>query len=171
MKELRLRHVSLISLLMLLASLSYVHADDERFPFESTELESRFDHLTEELRCLVCQNQSLADSDAPLANDLRREVYKMISAGQSDEQILEFLVARYGEFVLYRPRLNSATYLLWGAPLLLVGCGLIAIIILMRRKAVGSDQNEADLAKDLATLRKRLGATDKTHVDQQGDQS
>ena len=98
----------------------------EPMVFASQQQEERFNQLTQELRCLVCQNQNLADSDAPLAHDLRREVHEMLQTGQSNEEIKQFLVERYGDFVLYRPPVQTNTYLLWLAPLILfLGGGLI----------------------------------------------
>jgi cytochrome c-type biogenesis protein CcmH len=98
----------------------------EPMVFASQQQEERFNQLTQELRCLVCQNQNLADSDAPLAHDLRREVHEMLQTGQSNEDIKRFLVERYGDFVLYRPPVQTNTYLLWLAPLfLLLGGALI----------------------------------------------
>src|SRR5690606_14098191 len=94
--------------------------------FNNSEQEQRFQDLTEELRCLVCQNQNLADSDAPLAQDLRKEIHNMLIDGRSDDEIRSFLVDRYGDFVLYRPALKGNTLLLWLAPaLLLLGGGLV----------------------------------------------
>ncbi len=106
----------------------------EPLVFDSPEQEARFDRLTEELRCLVCQNQSLADSDAPLAQDLRREVLLMLRQGQSDEEIKRFLVDRYGDFVLYRPPVNSSTLLLWLAPLLLLTAGAAVVAMTIHRR-------------------------------------
>jgi len=99
--------------------------------------EERFRHLAGKLRCLVCQNQTVADSGAELAGDLRRELREQIRAGRSDEQILEFMVARYGDFVLYEPPLKPATLLLWAGPfaLLAVALGAVAWITLRRRPA------------------------------------
>jgi cytochrome c-type biogenesis protein CcmH len=87
--------------------------------FENQDQEERFNQLTQELRCLVCQNQNLADSDATLAHDLRREVHEMLLTGKSNEQVKQFMVERYGDFVLYRPPVQTNTYLLWLAPLIL----------------------------------------------------
>ena len=117
--------------------------------FKSAEEEARFKALSEELRCLVCQNQSLADSDAELARDLRREVHEMIDAGKSDEQILDFLVARYGDFVLYRPPLNASTLLLWIGPFVVLLGALIALIISIRKRAreESTDADNLDEAK------------------------
>lgn len=111
--------------------------------FPQPEQELRFQSLTQELRCLVCQNQNLADSDAPLAQDLRREVAEMVRAGQSDAEIKQFLVARYGDFVLYRPPFKPITWALWiGPPIIL----LIAFLLargMWRRPAV-ADKSTAD---------------------------
>ena len=101
----------------------------EAFKFDSKAEEQHFKDLIEELRCLVCQNQSLVDSDAELAHDLRAEVYDMIKAGKSDEEIVTFLVARYGDFVLYNPPVKPSTYLIWFGPFVLL---LLAAFILLR---------------------------------------
>ena len=93
--------------------------------FDDPEKQARYERLIEELRCLVCQNQSLADSDADLAKDLREEVYGIIESGQSEQEAIRFLTDRYGDFVLYRPPLKPITWLLWAGPLLLLlGGGL-----------------------------------------------
>lgn len=97
-------------------------------------VEKRLVAISEELRCLVCQNESLAGSRADLANDLRREIRKMIAEGKTDQEILDFMVARYGDFVLYRPPVKPTTWLLWGGPFLLMGGGLITLIWLLRRR-------------------------------------
>ena len=98
-------------------------------------LESRLKHLETELRCLVCQNQTLADSNAPLAEDLRREVRELAGSGKSDAEIKQYLVARYGDFVLYRPPLQGNTSLLWLGPFaLLLGGGVIWYAVVRRRK-------------------------------------
>jgi cytochrome c-type biogenesis protein CcmH len=110
--------------LLLCALAASAQAADTPFHFDQPEQAARYQHLTEELRCLVCQNQNLADSHADLAQDLRNEVYRMITSGQTDRQIIDFMVARYGEFVLYRPPVSPLTWLLWFGPfLLLAGAG------------------------------------------------
>src|SRR5881392_3465092 len=106
------------------------------------EFEGRLKRLEAELRCLVCQNQTLADSNAPLAEDLRREVRALATSGKSDEEIPEYLVARYGDFVLYKPPLQRNTWLLWIGPFgLLLGGGIVWYAILRRRRgaALGDD--------------------------------
>ena len=102
--------------------------------FTSPEQQLRYRHLLAELRCLVCQNQSLADSDAPLADDLRREVFKQLTAGASDEQVLDFMVARYGDFVLYRPPVKAMTWPLWAGPFVLATIGIGLLILTIRRR-------------------------------------
>jgi len=118
---------------------------EEPLVFDSPEMQQRFDKLTKELRCLVCQNQSLADSDAQLAHDLRRDVYNMMLAGKTDEDIKRFLVDRYGDFVLYRPPVQSNTLLLWVGPglLLVLGAGVVAFQI-RRRRGLLSDEERVD---------------------------
>ncbi|TKB64313.1 MAG: cytochrome c-type biogenesis protein CcmH [Nitrospira sp.] len=97
--------------------------------------EARLKHLAVELRCLVCQNQTLADSNAPLAEDLRREVREMIAKNMSDQEIIEFLVARYGDFVLYRPPLKATTTVLWVGPFVLMAIGATALVMTLRRRS------------------------------------
>ena len=108
--------------------------DTQRF-FDDPALQARYENITHELRCLVCQNETIADSNATLAGDLRREVREMIAAGQSDEQISEFMIARYGDFVLYRPRMTRVTFLLWAAPALMLAFGAVAVVRVIRRRA------------------------------------
>jgi cytochrome c-type biogenesis protein CcmH len=115
--------------------------------------EARMARLTEQLRCLVCQNQTIEDSNADLAVDLRRQIRSQIEAGKSDEQILNFLVQRYGEFVLYRPRLKTATALLWFGPLLFLAIGAGAMIITVRKRAARElEQTREEHEKALALL-------------------
>lgn len=106
----------------------------EPLVFDNPEMEARYQQLTLELRCLVCQNQNLADSDAELAHDLREEIYEMMVAGQSNEQIKTFLVDRYGDFVLYRPEIKGNTLALWLMPGVLLGIGAIVIFFTVRNR-------------------------------------
>jgi cytochrome c-type biogenesis protein CcmH len=111
--------------------------------------DSRLRNLEEELRCLVCQNQTLADSNAPLAEDLRREVRELAVAGKSDDEIKQYLVARYGDFVLYRPPVKTTTWLLWFGPfVLLAGGGVIWWLILRRRGRKDDDDGGAPPSGD-----------------------
>jgi len=97
--------------------------------------EKRLQNLSEELRCLVCQNQTIADSNAELAQDLRREIRGMIKDGKSDKEIIDFMVVRYGDFVLYRPPVKGITLLLWGGPVALMLLGLAVLVSYLRRRA------------------------------------
>lgn len=118
----------------------------EPLQFENPEQEARFLQLTRELRCLVCQNQNLADSDAPLAQDLRVEIYEMLMAGHGDDDIKKFLVDRYGDFVLYRPEVAGNTLALWVLPFaLLLGGGLVIIFAIRRRKDLPAAADEERL--------------------------
>jgi len=133
--------------LVLIFFLTVSVSAQEPLVFENQQQQDRFDQLTQELRCLVCQNQTLADSDAPLAHALRREVHEMLQTGQSDDQIKQFLVERYGDFVLYRPPVQNNTYLLWLTPLiLLLGGALVLRASIKKRTALlagdeGPDEN------------------------------
>lgn len=112
--------------------------------------QQRIRHLSEKLRCLVCQNQTLADSDAELAGDLRRHLREQIAAGKSDDQIIDFLVQRYGDFVLYEPPFKATTALLWVGPfVLLVGAGVVLVRVLRRRR---EDTAAPALAPEQAAL-------------------
>jgi cytochrome c-type biogenesis protein CcmH len=127
---------------------------------QSAEEDERFLRLAEKLRCLVCQNQTLADSGAELAGDLRRELREQIRAGRSDAEILDFMVARYGDFVLYEPPLKASTVALWVGPfvLLAVALGVLAWVVLGRRRA---PQEAPDLGPEARrTVRRVLGAED-----------
>lgn len=103
------------------ASTAWAAAEPLEFP--TPELKERYIKLSKELRCLVCQNQSLADSNADLAQDLREEVHRLVVSGANDDEVVAFLVDRYGDFVRYRPALNASTILLWVGPLLLLMIG------------------------------------------------
>ena len=116
----------------------------EPMVFDTPEQEARFKELTFELRCLVCQNQNLADSDATLAHDLRREVHEMLMAGNSDDEIKLFMVERYGDFVLYRPPVQQNTYLLWLAPLGLLLIGAFILRVNIKKRAALLDSNPSE---------------------------
>lgn len=98
-------------------------------------LEARLLRIAAELRCLVCQNQTIADSHADLAQDLRRQVREMLVRGDTDQQILDYMTARYGDFVLYRPPVKSTTALLWYGPAVLLVGGLVALVLVLRRRS------------------------------------
>jgi cytochrome c-type biogenesis protein CcmH len=104
-------------------------------PFRNRAEEVRFQHLSAELRCPMCQNETLADSNAPIAHDLRRQVFEMMQAGKSDDEIKAFLVDRYSQFVLYKPPVEPSTWLLWFGPLVLLAIGGIVVAVQVRRRA------------------------------------
>lgn len=118
-----MRILLLALLLVFVAPVSAQVTDRRPLQFQDAVEEARFRSLTDELRCVMCQNQSLADSDAQIAVDLRREILQLIRDGRSDSEIREFLVDRYGEFVLYRPGISPATWLLWFGPLFVLAAG------------------------------------------------
>ena len=124
----------LLALLVAVAAPVFAQASDPTpLQFNDAAEEARFHKLTAELRCVMCQNQSLADSNAQIAVDLRREVLALMREGRSDAEVRDFLVARYGEFVLYRPRVSGTTWLLWFGPLLFALGGGVVVWRLLRR--------------------------------------
>ena len=133
----------MIAVLLLMPLLSFAVDDNE--PMEDPEFQARYETLIRELRCLVCQNQPIADSNALLAKDLRRQVREMLLSGSSDSEIYSFMTDRYGDFVLYRPPFVQRTWLLWLAPgiLLLLG-GTILARTLRQRAAMPIDDDDED---------------------------
>lgn len=117
------------------ASAMPVQAGVDPLPFKDRAEELRFQNLTKQLRCLVCQNESLNDSAAPLAADLRRDVFEQMRSGKSDEEIKDWLTARYSDFVLYDPPLRGGTWLLWFGPLLVLAAGAAGVVVTVRRRA------------------------------------
>lgn len=130
------------------------------FQFSSPEQERAFRTLTEELRCLVCQNESLAGSNAELAQDLRREIYAMMMAGKSKDDIVQFMVSRYGDFVLFQPPLKPSTYPLWFGPFILFAiAGFFLFRTLMKKKQA---RESALSEQDQERLRELLRDTSET---------
>lgn len=111
--------------ILIFMPLKWLHANNEIYPLPTARQEAQFKHLLTELRCLVCQNQDLADSNAGLALDLRTKVYNMVKEGRSDHDIIDYLTERYGDFILFKPPLKTVTVLLWFAPFLFLSIGLI----------------------------------------------
>lgn len=131
-----------LTLLVLAGPAWAVKGAIEPLPFQNHAQEMRFQNLTKQLRCLVCQNENLADSNADLARDLRLEVFQLMQQGKTDAQIKAYLVARYSDFVLYKPPLKPGTWLLWFGPaaILLAGGGVVVVAIRRRRR--GADDNQ-----------------------------
>jgi cytochrome c-type biogenesis protein CcmH len=136
-----------LALFMTLSGVAAAQAIDP-LPFKDHAQEVRFQHLTRQLRCLVCQNENLADSNADLARDLRREVFGLMQQGRTDEQIKQYLVDRYSDFVLYDPPVKPATLLLWFGPalFLLMGAAVVLVTIRKRGRAARIDSRLVDNA-------------------------
>lgn len=122
-----------VIIVLSVAVLPTVHAQVAQ-PLEDPAIEQRMKHLTKELRCLVCQNETLADSQAPLAEDLRREIREQIKAGKTDQEILAYATQRYGDFVLYNPPVKATTYLLWFGPFVLLLGGTVFLYRYVKRR-------------------------------------
>ena len=111
------------------------HAIDKEAAFEDPQMQARYQRVIHNIRCLTCQNQSIKDSNSPLAHDLRREVREQMANGASDEEIFAFMQARYGDFALYKPPVNAKTLALWAAPFVLMVIGLVALLRTLQRRS------------------------------------
>jgi cytochrome c-type biogenesis protein CcmH len=155
-----MRFLSVFSIILLLQAAPVLQAAPiETYTFESPEQEETFYKLSDELRCLVCQNQNIAESNADLAKDLRREIYNMINEGQSEEQIIDFMVQRYGDYVLYRPPMKPLTWLLWFGPAIVFLFGVYYAI--KRFRSLSTDVPQSDLSEQDIERIKRLHAEQK----------
>lgn len=135
--------ITVISLLVVLVSVN-AQARFETHDFANAQMEKDYNTLVFELRCLVCQNQNLADSNAELAQDMRLKVYKMLSEGSSKQEIVEYMVARYGDFVMYRPPVKSSTFLLWFGPLIFFAIAGLVVLSYVRRQKKSIAENVID---------------------------
>ena len=133
--------LALLLCTLLLGTVTSAGAAEAPLTAEDPALEARVMEVTSELRCLVCQNQTIADSHADLAVDLRNQVREMLRRGDSREQVVAYMTARYGDFVLYRPPLKESTALLWFGPALLMGAGLVVLAVVLRRRARLPDES------------------------------
>lgn len=149
----------LVLLLLILFSTTSL-AVIETYSFEDEVLEKRYHDFVEELRCPKCQNQNLAGSNSPIAKDLRRELHRLLDDGKSDQEVVNYMVSRYGDFILYRPRFNPETALLWLAPgiFLMIGCILMIRVFLRQRvsaehvdKSTSLDEKEQQALDSLLT--------------------
>lgn len=136
--------IGLVLLASLVTTTPSVIAGEADALAQNPALETRLKAMSEELRCLVCQNQTLADSDAPLAEDLRREIRLQMQAGKTNQEVMDYLVSRYGDFVRYRPPLNTTTALLWVGPFVLMLMGLLGLIVMLRRRQKVSAEVNSD---------------------------
>lgn len=146
------------------AAAALAQTGNEFYEFETAAQERQFNQLTRELRCPKCQNQSIADSDAPLAMDMRQRVYQMVMEGDSREEIIDFMKVRYGDFVHYNPPIKPSTIILWLAPLLVIVLGVITIVFNLR----GQSRAVAELsAEEQARLDALLHAEDQLRAEDQ----
>ena len=120
----------------------------DTYQFSDEELRKRFHQLNQELRCPKCQNQNLADSDASIAADLREEVYRLLNEGNTDDQVKDYLVERYGEYVLYRPKWSKETWVLWLAPVFLLAVGVFVVLFMVRRRTSSVDKANSEPLND-----------------------
>ncbi|GGI92813.1 heme lyase NrfEFG subunit NrfF [Shewanella gelidii] len=142
----------LLTLTILLCG-QVVHATPvDTYEFKSMENQQRAVALAHELRCPQCQNQDLVDSNSPVARDLRLEVYKMVDAGQSDDEIVQFMTSRYGDFVLYKPKLESKTMVLWLGPFALLLIGLAIGFMFIRKQRIVPEQSQTLSKEDQKQL-------------------
>lgn len=154
--------VLIVAMLMFCALSLHSHAAIESHNFDNDVQRQRYQGFIEEMRCPKCQNQNLAGSDSPISADLRREIYEMIKDGKSDKEIVDFMVSRYGEFILYRPRVTPVTYLLWAAPVLLLITGIVVVLLLLRqRRRLALQKTSSELTdEERARLASLLSDTD-----------
>lgn len=134
------RVMVLATLTMLFLAQQVSASPVETFEFKDDVTKIRFQVLSKELRCPKCQNQNLADSNSPIAADLRRELYHLLQQGKADSEIIDYMVARYGEFVLYRPRVSSLTYVLWFGPGVLILIGIVVVTVIVRKKPAAKEK-------------------------------
>lgn len=151
-------------LISLVCASCKVFAAIETHEFANELERKRYQSFIEEMRCPKCQNQNLAGSDSPISIDLRRELYEMIKIDKSDREIIDFMVERYGDYILYRPRVTPATYVLWGAPAVLLLLGLVVVIVLLhRRRRLALTQMSQHLSQEeQVRLANLLNAADQT---------
>lgn len=142
--------LSVFTLLFMLSAFS-VSAAEDKFSFDTPAQRESFLKLTAELRCPMCQNQNIADSDAMIAHDMRRKVYALLKQGKTEQEVIDFMKSRYGDFVHYQPPVTAATLWLWAGPVLFI---FIALIVVVRRKSVAPPE---DMAAKLAKADEMLG--------------
>ncbi len=159
MNKRSLRMVRAALCVFLIGLLPGAYAAIDTWDFSDDGNREQFRVLTEELRCPKCQNQNLSDSNSPIASDMRREIHRMVEDGQSNQQVVDFMVARYGDFVRYRPKRDSSTALLWYGPIALLAFGILIVVLIARRRKPVEDtkkEPEASLAEDEEQRLKRL---------------
>ncbi|OCT25718.1 cytochrome c-type biogenesis protein [Pseudomonas putida] len=135
----------------------------DTYQFRDDAERERYQQLTKELRCPKCQNQDIADSNAPIAADLRREIFRMLGENQSNQQIIDFMVDRYGDFVRYKPALTARTWLLWFGPGVLLAGGFVVLAVIVRRRRSPMAQGNSELSVDERERLAKLLDKEQTH--------
>ncbi|MGM0570116.1 cytochrome c-type biogenesis protein [Marinobacter sp.] len=149
-----MKHWLIALLLALVAPLALAQSEESSasaqdiYPLASEAERQRFDRLLDELRCPKCQNQNIADSDAPIAEDMREEVYRMVKEGADEQTVVDSMVDRFGEFVHYKPAFDARTALLWLLPAIVILIGLVVIVVIVRRSGNGGDDDGAGLTDE-----------------------
>ena len=146
-----------------LSMVGVAHAAIDTYEFAKDGDRERFRELTKELRCPKCQNQDIADSNAPIAADLRREIFRMLGEGKSNPQIVDFMVDRYGDFVRYKPALSGRTWLLWFGPGILLVGGFVVLAVIVRRRRGAAAQGAAQLSVEERERLAKLLEKEQTH--------
>ncbi|QXH50023.1 cytochrome c-type biogenesis protein CcmH [Pseudomonas fakonensis] len=146
---------------MSLAGMARAAIDTYQFRDEAER--ERYQQLTKELRCPKCQNQDIADSNAPIAADLRREIFRMLGENQSNQQIIDFMVDRYGDFVRYKPALSGRTWLLWFGPGILLAGGFVVLAVIVRRRRGQAAAGPTELSADEHARLAKLLEKERTH--------
>tara|TARA_R110002167_G_scaffold82282_4_gene224546 strand:- start:736 stop:1263 length:528 start_codon:yes stop_codon:yes gene_type:complete len=157
------RMIQVAALIALLLGSMSAQAVIDTYKFNTEEEHQQYKVLIDELRCPKCQNQNLSGSNSPIAEDMRREIHRMVTEGQTSQDVVDFMVARYGDFVNYRPRRDSSTLVLWYGPIgmLIIGAVVVVLISLRKRKGKGSDASVKPAEKlDKAKLQRLLDDKD-----------
>ena len=153
-----MKHILLLCTLLIASLPTHAIVNGHEYQFDDPERAAVFRVLANELRCPKCQNQNLADSNAMIADDLRRELYQQVKEGKGSTEIVDFMVNRYGEFVLYRPKVNAMTYVLWYGPAgLCIIAALVFIVVMRQRKRSAKDSVENAVSKDANTVDTNAG--------------
>jgi cytochrome c-type biogenesis protein CcmH len=154
----------LVLILLMFIGQAAIAMPVDTFKFDSEQQETIFHRLSNELRCLVCQNQAIADSNADLAKDLRNEIYKMLQQGKTEDQIIDFMVQRYGDFVLYNPPMKPLTWLLWFGPVIALLAGFFVVVRYIRnqRSLAAAVELSSDEQQRLAALQSDIKQAQRT---------
>ncbi|MCF6337256.1 MAG: cytochrome c-type biogenesis protein CcmH [Gammaproteobacteria bacterium] len=160
-----------IVLLCLLVFVPLAFAKEAEYMVADPEMEKTVNEISAELRCLVCQNQTIADSNAPLAVDLKNQVRDMVESGQSQSDIIDYMVERYGDFVRYRPPMNASTMLLWVGPFLLLLIGVVVLVVNLRKRTAVIKNDEDLSVEENERLQRLLAAESSPQVAKRGNSS